>query len=75
MSKRLTRIAASHLPDELHKFLDRKITAVLNDGKSYFGKLKSFTGTELTITDPRDHLHVLPLSWLYEIVYDKNVAK
>jgi hypothetical protein len=75
MSKRLTRIASSRLSDqELTGLLKHEIHGVLNNGKTYFGVLISFTTSQLVIQDPRRYEHTLAFTELYEIVYDANSA-
>ncbi|WP_031525410.1 LSM domain-containing protein [Dyadobacter crusticola] len=74
MSKRLGRISSPQLPAQLQSLLNQEITAVLNNGKTYFGTLASFNESNLVIEDTRSHPHTLAISELYEVVYDANSA-
>ncbi|WP_439559657.1 hypothetical protein [Dyadobacter sp.] len=74
MSKRLARISAPQLPAQLPSLLKQEITAVLNNGKTYYGTLTTFNENSLVIEDTRSHPHTLSISELYEVVYDANSA-
>lgn len=70
MSKRLVRISTANIFQSLDKLVKREINVILQNGNTHFGKLASFTKEQLVLTDTRNHPHQLPLSELYEIVYD-----
>ncbi|KQS33792.1 hypothetical protein [Dyadobacter sp. Leaf189] len=74
MSKRLVRISSTQLSAQLQSLVKQEITAVLNNGKTYFGTLASFNENSLVIEDTRSHPHTLVISELYEVVYDANSA-
>ncbi|WP_353721308.1 hypothetical protein [Dyadobacter sp. 676] len=48
------------------------INAVLSNGNTVFGRLLSVDATQITLKDTRNHTHRIPVSELYEIVYDDN---
>jgi hypothetical protein len=70
MSKRLIRIGSGKIHPALSGLLSHEINAVLENGKTYFGRLLSFTADALKLTDYREHIHEIRLTELYEIVYD-----
>ena len=70
MSKRLVRIAGSKLFKELEKLHSREVSAVLENGNTYSGRLESYDNVSLRLKDSRDHTHNLAFAELYELVYD-----
>lgn len=70
MSKRLVRIYPKNVFDKLRKEAGLEVNAVMQNGRTYFGKIDSLTVDHLSISDTRDHLHKLALSELFEVVYD-----
>lgn len=70
MSKRLVRIPSAHIFQELENLTALELNAISQSGKTYFGKLLSVSRDYLTILDTRQHSHKLPISDLYEVVYD-----
>ncbi|HEV7381807.1 MAG TPA: hypothetical protein VGN64_18550 [Dyadobacter sp.] len=70
MSKRLIRIQGADLPNKLDQLQNTEINVVLQNGITYFGKLQSFGPESLTILDKRDHVHLVPIDLVYEIVLD-----
>jgi hypothetical protein len=70
MSKRLIRIANKNLVTELANHTGLELNAVLQTGKTYYGKLISLTQQYLTLEDTRQHTHQLAIGDIYEVVYD-----
>lgn len=70
MSKRLVRIANKNIAMELINHTGLELNAILQTGKTYFGKLISVTSEHLTLKDTRQHTHQLAIQDLYEVVYD-----
>ena len=70
MSKRLIRISSNDVFASLESLLRTEINVVLDNGNTHFGKLESFDKAQLLLRDTRNHSHKIPLSGLYEIVYD-----
>lgn len=70
MSKRLIRIYPKNVFDKLRNEIGLEVNAVMQNGRTYFGKIDSVTENHLNISDTRDHLHQLAISDLYEVVYD-----
>ena len=72
MSKRLVRIYPKNVFSKLEKADGLEINAVMQNGRTYFGKIASVSIDGLNIKDTRNHFHQLALSDLYEIVYDEE---
>ena len=75
MSKRLVRIYPEHVFSKLEKATGLEVNAVLQSGRTHFGKIVSVTTDSLIIKDTRNHSHQLAISDLYEIVYDQENEK
>ncbi|TLV01299.1 hypothetical protein FEN17_17850 [Dyadobacter luticola] len=71
MSKRLIRVGSTKIYPALNGLLTHEINAVLENGKTYFGRLLSFTPDSFKLTDFRDHTHDIQLRDVYEIVFDE----
>ncbi len=52
------------------------LNAVLSNGNTVFGRLISVDASQIILKDTRAHSHRIPLSDLYELVYDddKNIV-
>ncbi|TDE16388.1 hypothetical protein [Dyadobacter psychrotolerans] len=70
MSKRLIRINPNDAFLKLTGMAGTELNVILNDDRTYFGKLVSIEPRFLVLSDTRSHIHQLELSDLYEIVYD-----
>jgi small nuclear ribonucleoprotein (snRNP)-like protein len=70
MSKRLIRIGSGKVQPALQSLLNHEISAILENGKTYFGRLVSFSTGKLLLTDTRNHPHDISIADLYEIIYD-----
>lgn len=73
MSKRLMRINSKDAFLKLEE--GTEINAVLQNGRTYFGRLESVTPTHLFLVDTRGHQHEIFISDLYEIVFDRETVK
>lgn len=70
MSKRLIRIPGTDSYNKLSRLQHNEIHVVLRNGVTHLGKLQSITPDTLTILDPRDHLHILSIDLVHEIILD-----
>ena len=75
MSKRLVRLNPEIIFRKLENVTELEINAVLQNGRTYFGKIKSVTSDYVVLADTRDHVHRIAIADLYEIVYDMESIK
>ena len=75
MSKRLVRLNPEIIFKKLGNVTGLEVNAVLQNGRTYFGRIKSVTTDYIILTDTRDHLHKIAMADLYEIVYDMESIK
>lgn len=75
MSKRLVRLNPDAVFSELGNVTGLEVNAVLRNGLTYFGKIKSVTSDYLVLSDARSHLHKIAISDLYEIIYDREEVR
>lgn len=73
MSKRLVRVFAPQLAEQISALIGLEVNVVLLDGNTAFGRLESSTASGLVLRDLRNHGHLVLLSAIEEIVYDKRV--
>jgi|AntAceMinimDraft_5_1070358.scaffolds.fasta_scaffold80739_2 hypothetical protein len=73
MSKRLIRVFAPQLTEQIPTLIGLEVNVVLLDGNTAFGRLESSTTGDLVLRDLRNHKHPLLLSAIEEIVYDERV--
>ena len=74
MSKRLIRIKPSEIKHYLSHLKINPFNAVLANGNTVFGRLSTWDEAQIEVKDTRDHLHRIPVSDLYELVYDDSKA-
>lgn len=67
MSRRLIRVQPAEAPSI---GIGTEINAVLQSGKTFFGKLTSASGHFLTLQDMRGVSHKIELHQLFEIILD-----
>jgi len=75
MSKRLVRLDSKIIFSKLGHITGLEINTVLQNGHTYFGKIKSVTSDFITLSDARSHLHKIAISDIYEVIYDKEDVK
>ncbi|MCF0075064.1 hypothetical protein LZD49_31560 [Dyadobacter sp. CY261] len=74
MSKRLIRVQPDEIKNNQLSLKKQAVNAVLSNGNTIFGRLINADSTHISLKDTRDHLHQIPLSELYELVYDDNTG-
>jgi hypothetical protein len=74
MSKRLIRVKPDQISGNLVALQRQPVNAVFSNGNTIFGRLISVETNLLFLKDTRDHTHQIPLSDLYELVYDDNTG-
>jgi hypothetical protein len=66
----MIRIKSGNVFSGLQNLKGTELNAVLIDGKTYFGKLLAVTTDLLTLVDSKQHHHQIPITGVYEIIYD-----
>ena len=70
MSKRMIRIKPGQIYDQLQSREGLIVNAVLKNGHTFFGRLSEVDTAFVSMKDTRDHIHKIPFSGIYEIIYD-----
>lgn len=70
MGKRLIRIPADKLEENINTLLNATISVVLKDQRVVMGTLESFEGDQLSVEIMKGKSVRVPLRHIQEIVYD-----
>jgi hypothetical protein len=70
MSKRLTRLRPENLATQLENRKGTELHVVLANGQTLLGRLEEINLTGIHIMDARDHHHQIPISNIYEVIFD-----
>ena len=75
MGKRLYRINAVDLPENVTGLYGLKLNIILSDGSTLFGSIVSHKDSIIRMKDLTSHCYDIPMTRIREVVYDQEAER